>query len=177
VTRAATAAIAFAALPIGLPAAAEPTEPIVDRRWGFQLKVPEGWSVRPLEGAPPEVLLLYRHEAADQLLMVSRLAGPAEEAELSVVEQSLKTKGNGYERLEAKRRALGEGRRVKIPAWDLWFRVRRDGKPVAMGARFLFYRSYVLSLLVDAPGQTRPTRALRRIVESFVPPPPEPRAR
>jgi hypothetical protein len=147
-------------------------EPVVDRKWGFQIEVPEGWKPLPLDGAPPEVLLLYAHEGSDRLLVISRVVGPAEDAELETVESGIREKARRYQRLSATKKTIGPGRRKKVPAWDLWFRLEREGRPVTMGARFLFYKSYALSILVDSRGRGRPSREVKKIVESFVPPPP-----
>jgi hypothetical protein len=164
--------LAVAVLAAAAPAAAERQEPVVDRRWGYQVDIPEGWKAQPLEGAPPDVLLLYTHEPSDRMLVVSKVTGPSEDADLEVLEAGIQAKAQRYKRLSAKKRALGLGRKSKVPAWDLWFRLERDGRPVTMGTRFLFYKSYALSILVDAPGSRTPGREARKIVESFVPPPP-----
>ena len=147
---------------------------VVDRDWGYQVEIPPGWKELPATARPPEVLLAWTHERSGRLVMVSRVTGPSDDPPLRVVEAGIKDKAHGYRRISARRRSVGPGRKVKVPAWDLWFHLERGGKPVTMGARFLFYRSYALSILVDVPGRGPPSAEARRIVESFVPPPPLP---
>jgi len=147
---------------------------VVDRDWGYQVEIPAGWTELSTADRPPEVLRGWIDERSGRLVVVSRVSGPSEDPPLRVVEAGIKDKAHGYRRLSARKRGLGPGRKAKVPGWDLWFRLERDGKPVTMGARFLFYKSYALSILVDVPGRRGPSAEARRIVESFLPPPPLP---
>lgn len=146
--------------------------PYVDRTAGFQVLVPAGWQPVTLAEPPREVLLLCANDATGQVFVVSKIVGPSEGIEkdpkpfLAGVEQGIKNKSTGYKRISAKQRSLGRVR--KVPGWDLWFRVERDGKPVTMAARFLFFRGYAISVMVDAPARAQRKEA-RRIVESFGP--------
>ena len=160
---------ALALLFIAAPALA--ADPVVDRKWGYQIEIPDGWEAEPLQEGLPDVLLLYSHAKSERLLFVSKLVGPTtEDPTLETVESGIRAKATGYKRVSAKKRTIGPGRKNKIFAWDLWFKVKRDGKKVTFATRFLFYKSYALSILVDASGGS--TREVRKIVESFVPPPP-----
>lgn len=142
----------------------------IDPERRFQILLPEGWRPVALADPPPPTLLFAAGDATDQMLVVSRVVGPTENAHgdpavLASLETGLASRATGYRRLSVKKRLVG---RRAIPAYDLWFAIERAGRPVTMAARFLFYPGHALSVLVDAPSP-RARRVARRIVESFAP--------
>jgi hypothetical protein len=153
--------------------------PYVDAERGFVVTLPAGW--QPVgqdagEGAAAP-LLKVTNDKTGQWLVVLLVKGPTDDAAgdgkaaLDNLEAGFAT-ASGYRRLERKRRELpaGEGKKGKVAAADLWFVMTRDGKPVVVGVRALFFKTYTLTLVVDAPGKRIP-RETRGIVESFAPGP------
>jgi hypothetical protein len=177
---------------VGAAAAAArkpPPTPFVDVEHGFQLTLPSGWQrVEQDTGATGPAAPLYKaaNDAGAQWLVVVSQKGPTDDAEgageaaLANFEAGF-AGAPGYKRLSLARREVLPGKPQpgvrasnakprKLPAIDLWFTMQRDGKSVVVGARGLMFRSYVLTLVVDAPGSKVP-RATRGLVESFVPAP------
>lgn len=145
----------------------------VDEKVGYRLSIPDGWREVSLAdagiaGAP---LLIVANDATDQVLVVSRIKGPTDGAWgddakfWSELESGVRAQAAGYAKLSSRKLKLGK---KKIPAYDLWFRAERDGKPATFGVRFLFFRGYALSLVVDSPGK-RTDAVARKIVDSFGP--------
>ena len=162
------AAALLLALPLGSSAAAAE---IVDAQAGYRLSVPAGWTVAETPGARDEVLATFSHEDSDQVLVITRLPGPTDgawdddPAYFAALEAGVKKQFSSYERLWTRRIRLGK---KKIPALDLWFRSEREGKKIVVGARFLLFRGYSLSLVIDSPGKKRPA-ATKKLLESFLP--------
>jgi hypothetical protein len=166
--------------------------PYVDAEHGFQLVLPAGW-VRVEqdtgEGAQAP-LFKAANDASDQWLIVLSTKGPTDDADgdgkaaLDNFEAGFAT-AKSYKRLSIRRLEVAPGKPApgqktvakprKLPAIDLWFTMQRerDGKQVVVGARALLFRSYALTLVVDAPG-TKIPRATRALLESFQPTPPAP---
>jgi hypothetical protein len=140
---------------------------VVDTRAGWRLDVPPAWT--PVEDAGDGVLASFTHDPSDQLVVVTRVIGPTDAAAdrdpafFAALEAGVKKRWTSYRRLSLRHLTLGKR---KVPALDLWFRATRDGKPLVVGARFLFFRGYALSALHEAPGKRRPPR---RLLESFRP--------
>lgn len=147
----------------------------------YQLKLPKGWTQTELvepdakgDGEVP-VKAMWVNDKTDQVLVIARIPGPTDgaieddDAFYEAVEAGVKKQYADYQRISTARKKLGSGKK-KIPALDLWFKAPRDGKKVVIGARFLFFKGYALSLVVDAPGARKPSSAMKKIVESFQPP-------
>ncbi len=180
--------LALGALALALvaqPAAAHARKPppYIDVERGFQVALPTGWL--PVqqdtgEGASAPVMKAT-NDATGQWLVVVVTKGPTDDSEgdgqagLDNFESGFRS-AMAYQRVSIKRRDLAIGKRVAgkkqrtLPAIDLWFTMQRDGKPVVVGARTLLYKSYALTIVVDAPG-TKVPRSTRTILESFKPAP------
>ena len=147
----------------------------------YQIKIPAGWTETELvesddktDGEVP-VKAMYVNDKTNQVLVIARIAAPTDGAEdekddafYEAVEAGVKKQYADYQRISTARKKFGSGKK-KVPAFDLWFRAPRDGKKVVVGARFLFFRGYALSLVVDAPGMKKPNAATKKILESFQP--------
>jgi hypothetical protein len=149
----------------------------------YQLKLPAGWTQTELvesdektDGEVP-VRAMYVNDKTNQVLVIARISGPTDgvlgddsddETFYEAVETGVKKQYADYQRISSTKKKFGSGKK-KVPALDLWFRVPRDGKKVVIGARFLFFRGYALSLVVDAPGSRKPNAATKKILESFQP--------
>jgi hypothetical protein len=79
------------------------------------------------------------------------------------LEEGVRNEAQGYRRISGTSRKLG--RSGKIPAYDLWY---RSGEALR-GTRFVLRSGYALIVTVHAPRTRRPDRALKAIVEKFVP--------
>jgi hypothetical protein len=162
-----------------LTAAAKPSPaPYVDAERGFQVALPAGWQrvVQTTAAGAREPVLKASNDAASQWLVVLVERGPTDEAADAALEhlESGFRSAAGYKRLSLRKKTLATGvKKNTLPAIDLWFVMQRDGKPVTVGVRAILYPSYVLTLVVDAPGRKSPDRSTRRLVESFRPAPPE----
>lgn len=152
-------------------AQAKPARKHVDVKAGFRLVLPGTLDPAPRDDLPNAPLLVAKDSAQARVLVVARIKGPTDGAYsddpafFTELEQGVRAQSDGFERLSARRLRLGKR---KVPAYDLWFRARRDGRPWIVGARFLFFRGYALSLVLDASGKRVPP-AIRRTLESFVP--------
>lgn len=173
--RGARAALALAVLLAATAAGAKKRSDsaYVDKRSGFRLNIPSGWqAMTTVEGdSPGAPLLTVTNDKTDQLLMVTKIKGPTDGAWnddpqfFELIESGIEAQSEGFERLSAKKLRVGK---KKVPAYELWFRVDRQGKPYTIGARFLFFKGYALSLVVDTPGK-RADGAAKKIVGSFAP--------
>jgi hypothetical protein len=175
----ALAALALASLAAAKPAKprAKPPEPYVDDVAGFTLTLPAGWQrvEQKTGGGDAEPLYKATNDKTDQFLVVVRLKGPTDDAwekpdeALASFEQGF-AKADGYARMSLKAHKLPRRKGLKgtIPAADLWFRMTRGGKVVAVGARAIFFRGYTLTIVVDSPGK-QPTKGAKAVVESFAP--------
>ena len=192
--RAALAALAAAAALLGAaPAdglARKPqATPYFDVERAFQLQLPAGWLRVEQDTGEGQTAPLYKaaNDATGQWLVVILTRGPTDDADgdgqaaLANFEAGF-AGATGYKRLSLKRRDLLPGKPAPgtkasaakpraLPAIDLWFTMQRDGKPVVVGARTLLYKSYALTLVVDAPGSKVP-RTTKALLESFLPTPP-----
>jgi hypothetical protein len=164
--------------------------PYVDAERGFQLQLPPGWQAVEQDtgaGAAGTPVFKAANDKTGQWLVVILTKGPTDDAEgdgqaaLDNFESGW-TSAPGYKRLSLQRRDVmpakaapgakaPAGKPKKLPAVDLWFSMQREGKPVVVGARGLLFKSYVLTLVVDAPG-TRIPPATKKLLESFQPTPP-----
>jgi hypothetical protein len=168
--------------------------PFVDDEHGFQLVLPDGWQRVEQDtgagGAAGAPVYKAANDRTGQWLVVISTKGPTDDADadhdggaaaLANFESGF-AGAAGYKRLSLQRKEIAPGKPPpgaktpatkprKVPAVDLWFTMQRDGKPVVVGARGLMFRSYVLTLVVDAPGTKIPA-ATRRLLESFAPSPP-----
>ncbi len=183
------AALVMLLLLSGTALAAKPT-PYVDAEHGFQLVLPDGWQkVEQDTGATNTYAPVYKatNDKTGQWLVVILNKGPTDDAEadgkaaLDNFETGFAS-ALGYKRLSIQRRDIAParpapgqkvaaGKPKKIPAVDLWFLMQRGAKPVVVGARGLMFKSYVLTLVVDAPG-TKIPKATKSLLESFQPTPP-----
>lgn len=185
---------ALVALLLFLPALAAAKKvdapPYVDDEHGFQLTLPDGWQrVEQDTGAAAAGTPIYKatNDRTGQWLVVILTKGPTDDAEgdgaaaLANFESGFSA-APGYKRLSLQKQEVAPakpapgaktaaGKPKKTPAVDLWFTMQRDGKPVVVGARGLMFKSYVLTLVVDAPG-TRIPGATRKLLEGFRPTPP-----
>jgi hypothetical protein len=183
------AALALAAAPAAHAKKPPPPPPYVDTEHGFQLQLPAGWLRVEQDTGLGATAPLYKaaSDATDQWLVVILTKGPTDDADgdgkpaLDNFEAGF-AKADAYKRLSIQRRDIAPakpapgqktGKPKKLPAIDLWFTMQRAGKPVVVGARTLLFRSYALTLVVDAPGSKVP-RATRTLLESFQPTPPPP---
>jgi hypothetical protein len=156
--------------------------PYVDVERGFQVALPAGWQrvEQTTTAGAREPILKAANDRASQWLVVLLERGPTDEKP-EVAQANLEegfSRASGYRRLSIARKALDTGnknRKTTLPAIDLWFTMRRGGEPVVVGVRSILYPSYVLTLVVDAPGRKAPDRATRRLLESFRPAPPDAR--
>ena len=164
--------------------------PFVDEEHGFQLVLPDGWQrVEQDTGAGAASAPVYKaaNDRTGQWMVVIVTKGPTDDADgdgsaaLANFEAGFAAAA-GYKRLSIQRKDIAPakpapgaktpaGKPKKTPAVDLWFTMQRDGKSVVVGARGLLFRSYVLTLVVDAPG-TRAPAATKKLLESFQPTPP-----
>jgi hypothetical protein len=145
----------------------------------YEVKIPAGWTETEMvepdknDGEVP-VRAMYVNDKTNQVLVIARISGPTDgateddESFYEAVEAGVKKQYADYQRISLAKKKLGSGKK-KVPAMDLWFKAPRDGKKVVIGARFLFFRGYALSLVVDAPGAKKPNAATRKILESFQP--------
>lgn len=156
--------------------------PYVDTAAGFQLTLPAGWEQVTLpvgEGAGP--LVTFAADATDQLLVVTRIDGPTdgayagEQGFYDRIEAGAEQQTAGYKRISAKPRNVARAKATKkaatkqpVPGFDLWFRMEREGQVVTVGARYLFFKGYALSIVIDSPTK-KTDAAAKKIVESFVP--------
>jgi hypothetical protein len=164
--------------------------PFVDLEHGFQLTLPDGWQrVEQDTGAGAASTPIYKasNDKTGQWMVVILTKGPTDDADgdgaaaLANFESGFSA-ATGYKRLSLERKDVAAakpapgvktaaGKPKKTPAVDLWFTMQRDGKPVVVGARGLMFKSYVLTLVVDAPGAKVPG-ATRKLLEGFRPTPP-----
>jgi hypothetical protein len=164
--------------------------PFVDAEHGFQLSLPDGWQrVEQDTGGAAAGTPIYKatNDKSGQWLVVILTKGPTDDADgdgaaaLANFESGFSAAA-GYKRLSLEKKDIAPakpapgvktaaGKPKKLPAVDLWFTMQRDGKPVTVGARGLMFKSYVLTLVVDAPG-TKVPGATRKLLESFRPTPP-----
>jgi hypothetical protein len=171
------AVLAGALAALASPAsAAEPTEH-VDQRVNYRLTLPAGWSRAELVDDAEEVselIAMWTSDKTNQVIAIARIPGPTDGAHageadfFANVEGGVKKQFATYTRLSHTKRKFGSGRKA-VPGYDLWFRTDRDGKKVVFGARFLFFRGYALSIIVDQPGSRKASAATKKIVESFRP--------
>lgn len=166
------------ALALTSVAAAAPA-PVVNEEHRFELAVGDGWDVQAVDGvsydreAGTGLVARWSADGGARVLVVSRVDGPGsdawrgEESFFDGVEAGVQRSAPGYRRLKRKVHKLG-----RVPALDLWFRYDgADGRAVAVAMRFLFFRSYALTLAVDVPADDLRAhrRAVRKLVESFKP--------
>jgi hypothetical protein len=177
VRRAALAAAAVLLLVAGGAAAAKKKPAPLVHEAGFEVVLPDGW--RRVEqdtgGGEHEPLLKLTSDKTNQWGVVVRMKGPTDDAwekpaeALGRFEAGFSTAA-GYQKISAKALKLPrrKGAKGTIPAADLWFKMQRDGKPVTVGARALFFKGYTLALVVDSPGK-KPNAQAKAVLASFVP--------
>jgi hypothetical protein len=183
--------LAFAAPAPTAHAAKKPDAgPYVDADHGFQLTLPGGWTAVEQDtgsGAAGTPIYKATNDRTGQWLVVILTKGPTDDvdgdgaAALTNFESGF-AGAAGYKRLSLQKKDVtaakpapgvkaAAGKPRKTPAVDLWFTMQRDGKPVTVGARGLMFKSYVLTLVVDAPG-TKVPGATKKLLEGFRPAPP-----
>ena len=156
----------------GAAAADDKAGRVVDEENGFELTVPAGWQRATLVDADSvdELEGMFTCDATGQVLIIANIPGSTDGAYqgkdefFAGVERGIAKGFTGYARLSSRHFLLG-----KLPVYDLWFRATRDGKDVALGARYLFFKGRALSLVIDLPGARKPDKATRAILESFKP--------
>ena len=136
----------------------------LDESWR-QLAVPTE-SLAPLAG--------FEHPASQALLAINRVGYPNLEAwrkrtmpaYKEEIEEGIRATVRGYRPLHSRVHKLGN-----VPALDLSFRHHTDGRAEVVLVRFLFFRSYSLSLILSTPARTHRThlRRHRGVLESFQP--------
>lgn len=149
----------------------------VDLERGFRVLLGPAWQkAEPaLTSTAGRPVLVVTHARTGQLVVISRMAGPTDGAYardphfFALVEQGVKARSPGYQRTGWRPHFLARGKE-RIPTLDLSFRMKRDGQPIWVATRFLFFKSYALSLVVDAP-HGKIDRTTRRLVDSFRPVP------
>lgn len=163
--RAGAAALCGAALAlVAGPAAADE---IVDAELRVRVELPAGFA--PREAAAGAA---WSHPETGQLAALIRLDGPTRgawvgDAEFFAgLEAGIQKHTPGYRRLAHKRSRVGG-----LPAYDLWFRRRGDDGDRVLGVRFLFYRSYGVSLILETPAgaYARGKRACAALLASLRP--------
>jgi hypothetical protein len=177
----AVAALAAGALATAGALVAAPAGPAwADDEPEYQLKLPAGWTQTELvepddkDGGEVPVRAMYVNDKTNQMLVIARISGATDGSTeddatfYDAVEAGVKKQYADYQRISSARKKFGSGKK-KVAAFDLWFKAPRDGKKVVIGARFLFFKGYALSLVVDAPGAKKPSAAMKKIVESFQP--------
>jgi hypothetical protein len=154
---------------------------VSDEILNYKLTVPDGWTRTELaEGSGGEDLVaMWTRDESDQIAVITKFVGPTDDAVnkektfFDDVEKGLKRNYAVYKRLSAKKTQIGKGKK-KVPAYEVWFRTERDGKPVVIGARFLFFKGYALSLIIDQPGARRAGPMTKKLLGSFAPAKPTP---
>ncbi len=149
-------------------------EVTTDKTHRFQLDLDDGWREVPAPTDSHTPLVGFEHRKRRALMAVSRVEYPnldawrrrTRKAYYSEIEKGIKTSVDGYKRLRQNTTRLG-----RVPALDLTFRHRdKDGERVVF-MRFLFFRTYSLSLSLSLPYRQyrRHKRRLRTVLHSFKP--------
>ncbi len=152
--------------------------PYIDEVHGFQVTLPAGWQPVGQDTGAGEAEPIFKaaNDATDQWLVVIRQKGPTDDVYddpktgMENFESGFAKAAPGYQRVSraSKKLPAKAGGKAVVPSIDLWFLMDRDGKPVTVGVRALFYRGYTLQLMVDSPGK-KPSKATKGIVDSFKP--------
>lgn len=168
-------AIACAVVALALPAlVAAGSSRVKSAEQHYQLELSDAWIAVDIEENEDGRLAGYTHESG-AALAITRVTYPnldarrtrTKKAFFARVEKGIEDAAKGYERLSRK-----ESKSGSVPLFDLTYRHERaDGTKEVVYLRFIFHRTYSVSLAIAVPDGAYKAnkRANTAIIKSFKP--------
>jgi hypothetical protein len=167
--------IAIAAMAVALPSlVAAGTSRVKNAEQHYQLKLSDTWTAIEIADNDEGRLAGYTHDSG-AILAITKVAFPnidarrtkTKKAFFARVEKGVEDAAKDYERLHRKQSKSG-----RVPLFDLTYRHERaDGTSEVVYLRFIFHRTYSVSLAIAIPDEAYKAnkKANAKLVKTFKP--------